>query len=431
MINEEVDYQGAVERIGAVTGYSAQTESYGKGGKSTLIRVDVPAGATTRQILLFDRDVDRFCRLPLEHLRLSGEYNALMHSDSGLIEVALEYTHSISGRESDQYMRVWDISGAKQSSEGSLALQVKESSLYDCPSGWMLSVEDEQGTQIQISPVSQAWADFFGDFSLGPVSVTLKVRHAAGAKGPRVDDLLDGVVHDFLFELDYKYAVDLRLERRPGARSAKVKRDLSTSEVHYPGLSYSKEALALFTYGAGAAGFPLLQFLSYYQVLEYFFPIFSTEQVISRVRNHLKDPTWDPFNDRQLTRLIALTAPAHRGNLSERQQLQLTIERCMSVDQLREFLQSDDMLRSHFERKQQVISGVKRLDTSATDLAEHVAGRIYDLRCRIVHTKDSRGVDELELLLPTGPETRALGPEIELVRRIAQAALVHAGKPRL
>ena len=60
-----------------------------------------------------------------------------------------------------------------------------------------------------------------------------------------------------------------------------------------------------------------------------------------------------------------------------------------------------------------------------TDLRIDIANRIYEMRCRIVHTKDE---DELDLILPTSPEISLLKHDIELIEFIAQKVLIAGGR---
>ena len=62
------------------------------------------------------------------------------------------------------------------------------------------------------------------------------------------------------------------------------------------------------------------------------------------------------------------------------------------------------------------------------DLRADVADRIYDIRCKIVHTKNDSGIGDVELLLPFSREAEQLSHDIELVQYVAQETL-HRGQP--
>jgi hypothetical protein len=64
----------------------------------------------------------------------------------------------------------------------------------------------------------------------------------------------------------------------------------------------------------------------------------------------------------------------------------------------------------------------------AHDICSQVADRIYDIRCKIVHTKGDEKDGDIELLLPYSKEAEKLGHDIDLVRFVAQKVLVYVSK---
>ena len=58
-------------------------------------------------------------------------------------------------------------------------------------------------------------------------------------------------------------------------------------------------------------------------------------------------------------------------------------------------------------------------------LTTQVANRIYDIRCRIVHAKEDGGPSgNTDVLLPFSAEADLLGPDVMLVRFVAQKAII-------
>ena len=50
---------------------------------------------------------------------------------------------------------------------------------------------------------------------------------------------------------------------------------------------------------------------------------------------------------------------------------------------------------------------------------------MYEIRCRIVHTKDE---DELDLLLPFSPEIKKIKYDLELIEFLARQAIIAGGR---
>lgn len=55
-----------------------------------------------------------------------------------------------------------------------------------------------------------------------------------------------------------------------------------------------------------------------------------------------------------------------------------------------------------------------------------MAERIYDIRCKIVHTKAGGSEGGVELLLPFSKEAELLYLDIELIQYVAQQTLISA-----
>ena len=59
-------------------------------------------------------------------------------------------------------------------------------------------------------------------------------------------------------------------------------------------------------------------------------------------------------------------------------------------------------------------------------LRNEVADRIYDIRCKIVHTKGGSRQGDVELILPFSSEEQMLYLDIDLVQYVARQVLIAA-----
>ncbi len=69
------------------------------------------------------------------------------------------------------------------------------------------------------------------------------------------------------------------------------------------------------------------------------------------------------------------------------------------------------------------------LGNQNADFRNDVADLIYDIRCKIVHTKGEEREGEFELLLPFSKEADLLQLDIELIQYLAQQVLMAASTP--
>jgi hypothetical protein len=105
--------------------------------------------------------------------------------------------------------------------------------------------------------------------------------------------------------------------------------------------------------------------------------------------------------------------------------LKATLQECVDATDLRTFLENDVTTQEFFKKKTKGLTDHKLpIENKTLDLRNDVAERIYDIRCRIVHTKHSAKDGSLELLLPNSPEAQQLGFDIDLLRFLAQKVLI-------
>ncbi|MEV7842295.1 hypothetical protein AB0O77_34615, partial [Streptomyces albidoflavus] len=159
-------------------------------------------------------------------------------------------------------------------------------------------------------------------------------------------------------------------------------------------------------------------------MLEYYFPTYSRRDTLDKLRHELRDPRFEVGDYAHLSRLLNLAAREGKGYGSERDQLKATIKGCLTEEHVRGFFGGDAEWVSHFEGS--AVKDVTRvhLKDQKNDLLNQVANRVYDIRCRIVHTKEDGGDSTSEILLPFSKEAASLGPDVELVKFLAQKCLI-------
>lgn len=264
--------------------------------------------------------------------------------------------------------------------------------------------------------------------SLGGHRATLKIKGLSTSRHNEALEILNRIAGAVFFELDIKYGIPMNIRRaRVLSRTHRLRWRAAPSieAPRFPENEYSARPLSLYWYARSARGMPLLEFLAFYQVLEYHFPTYSHREALERVRNELRDPRFKRDDDRHIAKLLALSGQFAQGRGREREQLKATIRACVIADHLREFFEENQRRIEHFASKS--ITGVTLInldEKNKVDLRDQVADRIYDLRCRIVHSKDDAGERYSEMLLPFSEEADYLGPDIDLVHLLAQKVLI-------
>jgi hypothetical protein len=203
----------------------------------------------------------------------------------------------------------------------------------------------------------------------------------------------------------------------------------NTVAPRFPSARHDRDAAALYLYAHSLFQTPLLKYLVYYQVIEFYLPTYIRSATITRVRNMLKDPAFDYNNDLALGRLLETIAPTGKKVISEREQVATTIACCVDDTAIAAFLKDRPAAAKALADKNR-IRGVRVIivNDRQTQLINQVAERIYDLRCRIVHSKD--GSDEsVRPIRPSDRESRLMRHDLSLIRFIAQRVLIASSRP--
>lgn len=247
-------------------------------------------------------------------------------------------------------------------------------------------------------------------------------------------EILKKISDSLFFQLDLQHSCaltlvrDRRYSRGYGHRSRRSPPE--RFELEFPKIEFDEGPISLYWYARSAIGMPLLQFLAFYQVIEYYYPTYSQEEAKRRIRSILKDPTFRKDRDGDIGKVLTAVTRHGRGFGDERAQLRATINACIDPNELRCFLTEENERSDFFSSKQKGLTDHKLIiKNNTTDLRGSVADLIYDIRCKIVHTKGESSEGEVELLLPLSKEAELLFYDIELMQYIARKVLIDAGAP--
>lgn len=285
---------------------------------------------------------------------------------------------------------------------------------------------------IELSPASDAFMELCK--SPSRLRITLKLTGCAVKTHDSALALLNKAAGAVFFQLDLLADVPLTLERErrrnPLGRSYRRSAN-ATIDLQYPKSEFHSAPLSLYWYGRSADNMPLLQFLAYYQVMEFYFPIYSQSEAQRKLKLILKDPLFRGDRDTDIARLLAAIYVSRSGAFGdERSQLRAVLMECVDANNLRGFFENNEVRKEFYGTKSKTLLYHRiPIANPTADLRNDVAERIYDIRCRIVHTKvDSRdaGVD---LLLPFSKDADQLTADIELIQYLARLVLVAGGTP--
>lgn len=193
---------------------------------------------------------------------------------------------------------------------------------------------------------------------------------------------------------------------------------------------YDQEPMSIYWYARTATNMPLLQYLAFYQVLEFYFPVYSYKEAQQKIRNTIKDPLFSVDNENDLSKIIQIIQSSSKGKTigDEKSQLNATIQNSIDNDSLKAFIEESEERRDFFDVQKKSKSLAKQnisIKNKDNDIRNEVANRIYEIRCRIVHTKDEA---QYELLLPFSPDIVNLKYDLELIEFLARKVLIASSR---
>ncbi len=411
-------------------GLELSVEEYEDFGLPEALRITYPRGRKTGQIEVDNDDASilLLLREPFEKYKGIEGYMASWSPEDGIIECNVRRTDP---RHSHDIF--YAHSGLQQ-----LGLTKDHKDSVD-PSD-RFEFDSSTGLSISIGPCSNIHGilHYYGDFLDPDMDIdqyrplTLQLRGAEVQRHDDAAELLRRVGDSTFFSIDLSLGLPLTLERtgihRPTKRPSAGDAD-SVAPIRY---EYDREPMSLYWYAKTASEMPLLEFLAYYQVLEFYFPFYSQLEAKRTLQNALKDPTFDPMRESDLVKVLEAIKIDSKGRVSgnEAEQLEATIRHCVTAEDLRTFLLPTNEDRYRFytsDDSKKLVRETIPIRKESDDHRGAVAKRIYAIRNRIVHTKS--GYADQEPLFPFDSETKYLQHDSEVIEFLAQKVLIASSRP--
>lgn len=292
--------------------------------------------------------------------------------------------------------------------------------------------DDGTGPTITIGPISPTLQALDRRPVLRSRRLSLTIRGARIKHHDTTLRLLTSVSSAVFFDLDLRLGIVLQVARDPDrpVRRGQSRRAERTQGICFPRYQYDHESISLYWYARSAVGMPLLRYLAFYQAIEFYFPLYSRADAARRVRNLLKNPGFNVNREHDIGRLLAIVqAGANKSFGDERSQLKATLRECLDAEGLQQFISDDADRLESLSSKNSELSRVRLNLDGNDDIREQVAERIYDIRCKIVHSKAISAEPEVKLLLPFSREAESMGHDVALIEYVAQQVLVASSSP--
>lgn len=380
----------------------------------TLI-LQLPAGREKKPYYLFDSDgIKKLLSIPFENYVFLRPYEAICSYSEGTIEALVtsvdRMPFSLVRRRLLRKQKVED------DDEDEINIEIQS---------------PERDFKIYLGSLSQSLNILVGRMRRNRLSLKL-----TGINISRYDDaikILTKLTDSFFYQIDLSFSVALNLvreRRRPALFRNLIKTNATIEDIQFPRNEYDEAPMSLYWYARSAQGMPLLQFFAYYQVIEFYLPIYYQAEARRKIKRVIKSPLFRTDRDADVGKILAVLTSRGHSVGDERSMMRATLQECLDTDDLREFLTADEERKVFFSSKSKGLTAHKLpLMNPSIDLRNDVADRIYNIRCKIVHTKSDAHEGEVELLLPFSKEAEQLYFDIHLIQYIARRVLITASSP--
>jgi len=392
---------------------------------------EIPAAREKHECLIICRDtsLEQALETEFEKYRFLKEYEGIWSKENKIIEVEIGNIDSFSRDLLDRINRVINKTDESDEEDGEIPTNI------DLPS--------IDNLDISIGLCSKEFAFLTGCRERGPIRrkirrITFKVRNSKSATHDSARDLVEKIANSIFFQIDLAIELPLYLQSQRESffdrRKKRMRKQMFIDEsatITEPKYEYDSEPISLYWYAKESMSMPIFQYLAFYQTIEFYFPVYSSYEAKQKIQGLIKDPRFNPNRDADITKIISTIKVAGGGKSfgNERDQLKATLTACTDNKELHDFLKADEeRFNFYAEKKGKGIASQNiSVNNDTSDFITEVSERIYQIRCRIVHSKASEG--DFDALLPYSNEIKKMNFDIELIEFISRKVLITSSRP--
>ncbi len=229
-----------------------------------------------------------------------------------------------------------------------------------------------------------------------------------------------------LFNLAYLKGTSLVLEEELPYRQALgnnfqfEENDFGT-ELPLPRAKINQDVVRFYQRGM-ALDDPVNQFLSFYQVLEYFFLTVSDEELYRKLGSLVIDPLFSA-KPRYLDKVIQTTLN-HKRESDETEMLRLVISKYVDESELIAFIGAyeDHLGEKWYTKKRKLFGEENEVRTTVGHVLGNVAKRVKLIRNALVHSSDR--YNRQENFVPTRSAEMGIRKEVPLAKYLAEKVII-------
>lgn len=251
------------------------------------------------------------------------------------------------------------------------------------------------------------------------------------------NEKLISLARSYLFSAAYNFDYYIRLaedlEDILGPRlKGKIIRHRS-DEIQPPKSIYKDYVLEQYNMASSSRD-PMIQFIGYYHVIEYFFDQVYELDLIEGLRDLNKEPDFSLKRDNDLKKIIKLFDGKYPDGKAgdERKKLEMILSKYVSIDSVVYNIELNNAeLIAYYKDTEVPFAGKSKVDLKSSNEGEIISNlkkRIYDTRNSLVHGKSYEFKSYDGHVYNPYKDEEALKNEIPLMKAIAEQVIIKTGK---
>jgi len=187
-----------------------------------------------------------------------------------------------------------------------------------------------------------------------------------------------------------------------------------------PKVFYNRELTKFYRLGM-SSNFPILKFLTFYQILEYFFIKVSKEDLYNKLSYELRDPKFIP-KEPHIDKLVRIFEE-HTKNLRETEMLKNVLKKFISFKELKDFIENieEKINEKIYTKKNEIFGNEVEVVLKEDHIFGNIAETIYVIRNALVHSSDKYGGKER--YIPFSDSTEIVEKHIPLLKFLAEKVI--------
>lgn len=238
------------------------------------------------------------------------------------------------------------------------------------------------------------------------------------------------IISSCLFRLSYLKNIPLGLAEEWSTSQLKDEKfsydePVSGQRFQLPSTNFNSEIIQFYQLGM-SSDIPVLQFLAFYQVLEYFFVIVSDEKLYNRLSQRLNDPKFNYTSHKHLDHIIQ-DVHDHKY-IDETEMLKNVLKKFVDETELMEFIEAYEkhLGRNLYTKRRDVFGENVQVSLSRGHVLGNIATTIKAIRNALVHSSDR--YERSPRHIPFSESTKIVKLEIPLIKFLAEKVIIASAK---